>query len=135
MPSTTTTKKSSIQYTSITLKRAEKALSCAPFKSNLFTKMCLNSIPLLTIVGIEGVNQGYTTNKLSERTVESHLIWLIKVGVLRREVDGQGITDSFRLTPLGRQILEKWQENGFLPQPSLWDRVYNNIYRWLGLIL
>ena len=31
---------------------------------------------------------------------------LISVGVLRREVDGQGLTSRFRLTPLGRQLLD-----------------------------
>ena len=28
------------------------------------------------------------------------------MGVLRREVDGQGLTSRFRLTPLGRQLLD-----------------------------
>ena len=37
---------------------------------------------------------------------EGHLIWLIQLGVLRREVDGQGLTERVRLTPLGRQVLE-----------------------------
>ena len=35
---------------------------------------------------------------------ENEFRWLIKVGVLRREVDGQGLTSKVRLTPLGRQI-------------------------------
>jgi hypothetical protein len=56
------------------------------------------------------------------------------VGVLRREVDGQGITDSFRLTPLGRQLVEKWQPQGdILPPPTLLDRLYNALSRWLRL--
>jgi len=38
--------------------------------------------------------------------LEDHLLWLISVGVLRREVDGQGLTSRFRLTPLGRQLLD-----------------------------
>ena len=40
-------------------------------------------------------------------SVEKSFRWLIKVGILRREVDGQGLTSRIRLTPLGRQILEK----------------------------
>lgn len=40
-------------------------------------------------------------------SVESAFRWLIKIGVLRREVDGQGLTSKIRLTPLGRQILEE----------------------------
>ena len=58
-------------------------------------------------------------------------MWLLKVGVLRREVDGQGLTDSFRLTPLGRQNVEKWQDEGQFPQPSLKDRISNWLNRWL----
>ena len=38
--------------------------------------------------------------------LEDELRWLITVGVLRREVDGQGLTSRFRLTPLGRQLLD-----------------------------
>ena len=39
--------------------------------------------------------------------LENELRWLITVGVLRREVDGQGLTSRFRLTPLGRQLLDE----------------------------
>ena len=39
--------------------------------------------------------------------LEDELRWLITVGVLRREVDGQGLTSRFRLTPLGRQLLDE----------------------------
>lgn len=39
---------------------------------------------------------------------EAHFNWLIRLGVLRREVDGQGLTERVRLTPLGRQVLARW---------------------------
>lgn len=42
---------------------------------------------------------------LSSGQVEDHFIWLIQLGVLRREVDGQGLTERVRLTPLGRDLL------------------------------
>ena len=42
----------------------------------------------------------------SSENIESAFRWLISIGVLRREVDGQGLTAKVRLTPLGRQILE-----------------------------
>ena len=42
----------------------------------------------------------------NSETLENDLRWLISVGVLRREVDGQGLTSRFRLTPLGRQLLD-----------------------------
>ncbi len=71
---------------------------------------------------------------LSEKRVEKALMWLIQVGLLRREVDGQGITDSFRLTPLGRQIVAKWNQlGGRFPQPSWWERLLNQLIRWFSL--
>ena len=42
----------------------------------------------------------------NSEALEDDLRWLINVGVLRREVDGQGLTSRFRLTPLGRQLLD-----------------------------
>ncbi len=38
--------------------------------------------------------------------IEAAFRWLITIGVLRREVDGQGLTSKVRLTPLGRQLLQ-----------------------------
>lgn len=124
----------SIRYPRRTIERAERAMRCSPFQLNLFTTMRSKSVPLLTIVGEMGVQHQYTRHQLSELAVDNTLLWLIQVGVLRREVDGQGITDSFRLTPLGRQLAEKWQnQGGILPAPSLVDRLYNAVNRWLRL--
>ncbi|MBW3042377.1 Npun_F0494 family protein [Prochlorococcus marinus] len=38
--------------------------------------------------------------------IENEFLKLIKIGVLRREVDGQGLTAKVRITPIGRQVLE-----------------------------
>lgn len=123
----------SIQYASSTLKRAERALCCSPFRLNLFVVMQNSSVPLGAIATSSGVQQGYTKKPLSEARLENDLMWLIGVGLLRREVDGQGITDRFRLTPLGRQLVEKWTEQGELPKPSLSDRLKNSLTRWFRL--
>jgi hypothetical protein len=123
----------SIQYTIPAFNRAERALSCSPFLLALLVAMQNQSVPLGAIALYNGIQQGYTRKALSESRVESELMWLISVGILRREVDGQGITDSFRLTPLGRQIVDKWEKQGELPQPSLWERLANAINRWLRL--
>ena len=48
-------------------------------------------------------NKSWFRNSLD---VEIAFRKLIKIGVLRREVDGQGLTSKIRLTPLGRQMLE-----------------------------
>ncbi|HAN74447.1 MAG TPA: hypothetical protein DCQ51_21810 [Planktothrix sp. UBA8407] len=124
--------KSSIQYSEPTFKRAERAIRCSPFRLQLLTMMRFSSISLTGITGQSGVNSAYTPTILTERTAENALLWLIQVGVLRREVDGQGITDSFRLTPLGRQLIDQWEsQNQGIPQPSLCDRSINILNRWL----
>ncbi|TVQ47818.1 MAG: hypothetical protein EA365_02875 [Gloeocapsa sp. DLM2.Bin57] len=121
-----------ISYSPLTKARATRALICSPFRLYLFLNMIKISVPLPQIVLNLGVNNHYTRKAISEGVVERELMWLIKVGILRREVDGQGITDSFRLTPLGRQIIAQWTEE--LPNPSWGDRFLNLLSRWLTII-
>lgn len=125
----------SIQYPPQTLKRAEQAMRCAPFRLNMFIAMISQSVSLTSIAGNSGVQHQYTMKPLAELTVENELLWLIQVGLLRREVDGQGLTDSFRVTPLGRQLIQKWQDRGDYTcyAPTLRDRLYNSLNRWLRL--
>lgn len=122
----------SIQYPGSTVKRAELAMRCAPFQLHLFNTMCWQSVALTAIADQAGFQHHYTRRVLPELVAESQLLWLIQVGVLRREVDGQGLTDSFRLTPLGRLIVERWQQ--MAPRSaSFSDRLRNNYHRWLRL--
>jgi hypothetical protein len=127
----------SIRYPQKTVLRAERAIRCAPLQLRLFEKMVSQSIPLMAIANSAGVQNQYTQKNLSEFAVESELLWLIRVGVLRREVDGQGLTDSFRVTPLGRQLVEQWQQERLLElsSPSLSDLFYNALSRWLRISL
>ena len=119
-------------YTQEALKRAERSLICSPFNLNLFVAMTSQSIQLGAIAMDKGVKQNYTKRPLSELSCENALAWLIDVGVLRREVDGQGITDSFRLTPLGHQLISKLKNHN-LPHATLSDRLNDFITRWLRL--
>ena len=122
----------SIQYPSRTVERAERAMRCSPFQLPLFAAMRSASVPIGAIASDGGFQHGYTRRPLSELAAENALVWLIQVGILRREVDGQGITDSFRLTPLGRLLVEKYEvQGGVLLPPSFVDRLYNTLTRWL----
>ncbi len=124
---------STIAYPPQTLQRAETALKAAPFCLALFTAMRERSIPLPTIANYNGLNEGYTEKLLSERRVEAELMWLIQVGLLRREVDGQGITDSFRLTPMGKYLIEQWeQQSESWRQLRFQDRLFNRLQRWFS---
>jgi hypothetical protein len=122
-----------MQYSRETEERAILAVRCSPFQLNLFQTMRSNSIPLNDMIDQIGVENGYTTGQLSELAVENYILWLIQVGVLRREVDGQGITDRFRLTPLGRQLTAQWLEKEEWPSASLLDRLYNMLNRYLRI--
>ena len=124
----------SLTYPKKTIERATRALRCCPFQMPLFATMRQQSVNMGTISSTPGVNLQYTRRPLSELAAENALMWLISVGVLRREVDGQGLTDSFRLTPLGHQIIEQWQAQGQVVPPPTWrDRIYNALSRWLRI--
>ncbi len=58
---------------------------------------------------------------------ETHFIWLIRLGVLRREVDGQGLTERVRLTPLGRSVISRW--SGEIPRGGLRQRLPEAVLR------
>lgn len=125
-----------IFYSRRTSKRAARAIRCSPFQVYLFEAMSERGVNLRAIAGESGMQNQYTRYVLSEVTAESELLWLIQVGVLRREVDGQGITDSFRLTPLGRQLRKQWQKQRVSwAIPSWWDRLRNALSRWFRLNL
>jgi hypothetical protein len=101
-----------MNYPTSTVQRARRAVSCSPFELKLFDTMRLQSVSITEIAGQSGAVHRYTLKALPEGIAERSLLWLIQVGLLRREVDGQGLTNSFRLTPLGRLLVEQWQEQG-----------------------
>lgn len=123
----------SISYPRRTIERAERAVRCTSFLPPLFDTMRYQSVDLRSIAGSTGIANRYTRRPLAELAAEVDLLWLIEVGLLRREVDGQGLTDSFRLTPLGRQLVEKWQQNGGWAKPTAIDRLLNLLNRWIRL--
>ncbi|MFK8183453.1 MAG: Npun_F0494 family protein [Phormidesmis sp.] len=119
-----------MQYSLDAIRRAERAVRCSPFFPKLLAEMRLESVSVMAIAENSGALKGYTQQPLSEVAAESGLMWLAEVGVLRREVDGQGLTDSFRLTPLGREIVERWQSQGRPDtRASLVDYIKNGLTR------
>ncbi|MGI0491682.1 Npun_F0494 family protein [Alkalinema pantanalense CENA528] len=130
----TATSRSSMRYPQRTLDRAERAVRCAPFRLSLYQTMVITSVDLADISGRSGVDHGYVRKAMTELLVEAELLWLIQVGLLRREVDGQGLTNSFRITPLGRQLVDKWHNLGKVELSATFrDRLYNAVSRWLRL--
>lgn len=123
-----------MQYSNAVMHRAQRAVRCSPFYLKLLAAMRDHSVSVPTIAENSGAIKGYTHQPLSEVATERELMWLASVGILRREVDGQGLTDSFRLTPLGRQIVERWQAGETInKRANLLDFVQNAAVRWLRL--
>ena len=123
-------------YAAQTVERAKIALACSPFRLKLFQDMRNQSVPIQQIAEETGIDLGYVKEAFSESRIEDKLVWLINVGLLRREVDGQGLTDSFRLTPLGRQIVEEWSRSQTeIPAASMANRLSHWLNRWLKLSL
>ena len=121
----TVKKKEQFQYSDRTYTRAERAICCTSFQLDLFAAMIHQSVPLPTIAEQRGVDNGYSQKPLTESAAEAQLMWLI-------QVDGQGLTDSFRLTPLGREIINKFKKkHKSLPKPSWLDRFKNWLSHWL----
>ena len=81
-------------------------MRCFPFTTRLYRDLQQEGLDAATIWrSQEPYNKGGGWPRHVEG-LEDDLRWLITVGVLRREVDGQGLTSRFRLTPLGRDLLE-----------------------------
>jgi hypothetical protein len=122
----------SLRYPRRSIQRAERAFRCSPFRLDLLADMRSHSVSIRQVCGPAGVKSRYSDRSLAELQAENEMMWLIAVGLLRREVDGQGLTDSFRLTPLGRQV---FTHLAALPpaqyRPTLGDHLYNAWCRWL----
>ena len=92
-------------------RRAKKGIRHCPF--NLFLFQCLQKESLSAQDVFENkskyLNQEFMFIN-SSVFIENEFLKLIKIGVLRREVDGQGLTSKVRITPVGRQVLETYTD-------------------------
>jgi len=98
------------------LRRARQAVRCLPFKGHFYRELELAALSSSQLAARIDWPQ-FSRRRLTANQVEELFIWLIRLGVLRREVDGQGLTERVRLTPLGREVLTGWDEQ--IPTASL----------------
>jgi hypothetical protein len=89
------------------LKRARQAMRCLPFRRAFYNEL-EHEARSSTQLSSQKDWMAISRKPLSRSSTEDDLIWLIQVGVLRREVDGQGLTERVRLTPMGRDLLDNW---------------------------
>ena len=94
-------------------------MRCLPFAAALYRELQQQGLDADSIWNNRSrFGRGPAWPRNGER-LEDDLRWLITVGVLRREVDGQGLTSRFRLTPLGRDLLDGHQAE--LLKPAGWN--------------
>mgnify|MGYP000063598318 CR=1 FL=1 len=93
------------------VKRANKAFRYLPFNFNFYADAQAKGLNAETVF-IRKHDYQVTGGKWFKHSssIEAAFRWLITIGILRREVDGQGLTSRVRLTPLGRKILEQTPE-------------------------
>lgn len=106
--------------------RATSALRCLPFRRKFYALVAAEAISSTELCQRSDWATLCFLPMAAERA-EAHFIWLIRLGVLRREVDGQGLTERVRLTPFGRQLLRQWP--GELPRAGLPERIHQTIRR------
>ena len=88
-------------------KRAKEGIRSCPFNLFLFQSLLKES---LSAENVYMNKSKYLSQEFmfiqSSLFIENEFLRLIKIGVLRREVDGQGLTSKVRITPIGRKVLE-----------------------------
>ena len=89
------------------IRRAKKGIKNCPFNFFLFQSLKKGSLSAQNIFEEKSkyLNQEFMFVN-SSSFIENEFLKLIKIGVLRREVDGQGLTSKVRITPIGRKVLE-----------------------------
>tara|TARA_Y100001968_G_C19223510_1_gene650934 strand:+ start:292 stop:666 length:375 start_codon:yes stop_codon:yes gene_type:complete len=115
------------------LERARKSIRCLNFNYSFYNDV--KNFGLSSEDLFHSQNRylsNISSNFKSSGSIENDFRWLIKIGILRREVDGQGLTSKVRLTPLGRLVLEKHPEianqKGFL-----FERIVQCVFRKLRM--
>ncbi|MEI7666312.1 MAG: Npun_F0494 family protein [Synechococcaceae cyanobacterium ELA263] len=106
--------------------RAARSLTCLPFRRAFYEQLSQGAISS----GELAARADWPTLLFAPfgiERAEAHFIWLIRLGVLRREVDGQGLTERVRLTPLGRAVISRWP--GEIPRAGLRQRIRENLLR------
>ncbi|MEA5441298.1 Npun_F0494 family protein [Cyanobium gracile] len=112
---------------SLSLARAALSLRCLPFRRGFYEAVESQALSSEELAQKTDPASPLTFGPLSSDRAEDHFLWLIRLGVLRREVDGQGLTERVRLTPLGRQVLRRWPSE--IPRAGRRQRIVEALRR------
>ena len=106
--------------------RAAQAMRCLPFRRAFYEWVADHPLSSKDFCQHTEASR-FCRRSLNSSRVEDHWIWLIRLGVLRREVDGQGLTERVRLTPMGRDVLQLWP--GEIPRGKPPERLQHFLRR------
>jgi hypothetical protein len=106
--------------------RAGQAMRCLPFRRGFYARVSAQPLGSREFCRLPEA-ASLCWRRMGPERVEAHFIWLIRLGVLRREVDGQGLTERVRLTPMGRELLLQWP--GEIPRAQLAERITHQLRR------
>lgn len=110
----------------VALDRAIRSIKCLPFRKYFYQEVGENAMNSRELVEREDWEKLVFAPFGRERA-EKHFEWMIKLGILRREVDGQGLTNKIRLTPLGARVIAEWE--GEIPRSGIRERIKENFFR------
>lgn len=108
------------------VERAARAMRCLPFRRRFYLEIAEKAISSYELAEREDW-QKLVFVPFSKERADEHFQWMIKLGILRREVDGQGLTDRIKLTPLGATVIRRWKEE--IPRAGLRERIKENFRR------
>ncbi len=113
----------------IAIHRAERSIACLPFKKGFYEEVDKNSLSAEELCRKKNWEE-LVFAKFGPERAEKHFHWMIRLGILRREVDGQGLTSRIRLTPMGRKVISKW--NGEISRAGIRHRFLETFRRIQG---
>ncbi len=108
------------------LTRAALAVRSLPFRRAFYVEVSDRALSSTALCRRSDLHRLCRRDITADRA-EADWIWLIQLGVLRREVDGQGLTERVRLTPMGRTLLAQWP--GEIPEASPLERIQHGLRR------
>ena len=89
-------------------RRAKEGIKNCPFKMIFFKNLLNSSLSAQNVLIDKSKFMHEEFSFINNSSfIENEFLRLIKIGVLRREVDGQGLTSKVRITPIGRKVLER----------------------------
>lgn len=121
-----TNKQAKSPVDTVSFDRASRAVRCLPFKKAFYENIKEGSINSKELCN-ESAWERFVFAPFGISRAEDHFRWMIKLGILRREVDGQGLTDRVRLTPLGIEVINQWRTE--IPRAGLRERIQENFRR------